>query len=546
MCIVISLVLLATILQTITFTGFGIGTENNISSGQMLSSGFLVRPDDHFSYASWAEQARKGSYFFSDMFTTDDHDALFFNPYFVLIGVASRALGTAVITTLILGGMIGMAITLFASFYISLSLHFPARAARWGTLFVGFASGFSTFIYVLHYFFQTKLTWGADVAYQDAILFSTFIAFPYQAASVALMVLVIYCIRACEQRKIASNYYTLILLSFLSTVTILTHPYEMVMLLSSYSLFVMIMQIRGDRASTRRWPILLLVTIAIIPAIVYHCWLIQQPVWNSFGLHSLDNARTRLSWLIGYGTMLPLSIVGACYCWYNDTYSDGLWFGAWVCLLVVLLIILAIPQTKVCSGGHFPMCVLAGLGFSKILARAREVSNIYLRTVGLLAAALILLSTFVTSIGLALEVYKPRKYDADVGEVLTAIKERSNLALTTPRVLCNTKLGLLAPTLAGVRVFAGHPTLTPDYNSRRANLVEAGVEFADSHSTSNGYNRHVLYDLVERHRFDYVVLEDKSVAQSFILDSGNITLIGVCGRFSLYKVSQKNKMVGRE
>ncbi len=543
-CVAISVVSLATSLRIITGTGFGVPTRTSMSSGEMLSSGFLFNPADNLSYVSWAEQARKDSYFVSDMFTTDDHSPLLFNPYFVLMGKASYALGASVTTMLIVSGMIGAAITLFACFHISRSLGFSTAAARWGTVFVAFASGFSPFVFALNYFFKTKLPMGVDVIHQDAILFSTFFAYPYHTASVALMVMVIYCIVRCEQRKGASNSHTFVLLLFLPVVAFLTHPYEMVMLLSSYSLFVLTMPVGGHTTWLRRWHILLLITISMTPAVVYQWWLSQQPVWNNFVMNSLCIQKPRLSWLIGYGTTLPLAIVGAYYCWRNRRYSRGLWFVVWVCLLIVLLAIFAFPA-KVCSGGHFPMCVLAGLGFSKILARAGQVRNIYLRTVGLLAVSLALLASFATSIDLLLRVYRPYKYDASIGEVLTAINERSISALTTPRVLCNTEVGLLAPALAGVRVFAGHWALTPGYHFKRTILAAAGVESVDGVSSSNCGGRHVFCDLIQRHRFDYVVLDDKSGAQSFVLDSGNLTLIGVYGLFSLYKVSHE-RMAGRD
>jgi len=137
-CVAISVVSLATSLRIITGTGFGVPTRTSMSSGEMLSSGFLFNPADNLSYVSWAEQARKDSYFVSDMFTTDDHSPLLFNPYFVLMGKASYALGASVTTMLIVSGMIGAAITLFACFHISRSLGFSTAAARCGNSICSF------------------------------------------------------------------------------------------------------------------------------------------------------------------------------------------------------------------------------------------------------------------------------------------------------------------------------------------------------------------------------------------------------------------------
>lgn len=541
LCVAMSVVLLLIVFRLLTGAGFGF-QDAAVRPDGMFSSGFLFNLYDNLQYVSFAEQARHGSWLFSDLYTTERHAAIYLNPYFLLVGRISRATGVPVTAIMIFAGMIGVAVVVLVSFHTAIRLGFPESAAKWSCLFVAYASGIFSFVWLLHHLFGTELLFGADVAYQDAILFSNFFAYPYHTVSLALMALLIWFIVSYHRENVVHKRCVLFLIPVLTMFLGLTRPYEIVMLVASYCFFVMIILARDKSAFGASLTIPLLLVVGEAPVVVYHSWMSQQPVWNFLASSGLNFPAPPVTWLVGYGTMLPLSLAGGWLCLRNSKYFNGLWFAIWVCLIVLLLIVLRIPQTKVCSGAHFPMCVLAGLGFSEILKRAHHVKTYTFRLLCYTAICIIIISSFATSFGLLLRVYRPVMCDAEVRNVLEQVRASADEPDSIPSVLCDSKVGLVAPGLGGVRVFVGNVWLTPDYKLKQAQLVEAGVEPVDRTSTAADANREVFRQLVDQEGFDYALLDTRSPADSFARDSDDMRLVGVYGRYALYEVIGRKKV----
>src|SRR5687768_12175900 len=70
--------------------GAGLGLQTRQEHPDLLPTGLVGDLRDNYTYASWAQQARAGKWLFHDAHTTDAHRAIYFNPYYLLVGRVAR------------------------------------------------------------------------------------------------------------------------------------------------------------------------------------------------------------------------------------------------------------------------------------------------------------------------------------------------------------------------------------------------------------------------------------------------------------------------
>src|SRR3989304_8685468 len=123
-------------------TGAGFGFEAS-QNRHMLATGILHNPIDNFSYVAWAEQAKRGACTFSNLYTTENHSAVYFNTFFLILGNLSRWLHVPVLPLLIPFGILGSAIVVLTSYYASVCVGLPEGAGKGTAVFLAFGSGVS-------------------------------------------------------------------------------------------------------------------------------------------------------------------------------------------------------------------------------------------------------------------------------------------------------------------------------------------------------------------------------------------------------------------
>ncbi|MBI5572267.1 MAG: hypothetical protein HY914_20155 [Desulfomonile tiedjei] len=533
--VALGLVVLLVGVRMWTGAGFGFQDQFGPAGRPTVASGFLKNPDDNLSYAAWAEQARNGRVVFEDLFTTMPHPRVFVNLYFLLVGNVSRVLNVPVTAVLILFGICGAALTVILAFRVALLLGFPETAARWGTIFAAFSSGFSGLMILINKVAGTGLpAVAADLDYQDALLLSTFFAYPYHSVALAGMALLIAALlsreRSNEQER---GLGTLLVVPILALILSWTRPHEIAMLAGTYGLYVLLLMGSRDSAWTRSLKLLVIIGCAALPALVYYHSLERLDVWVYIAQLSGDHPRERWFWLIGYGAALPFAILGSVLCFRNAQWSRGRWFALWIGLLVVFLVVLPIRQTKICDGGHFPMTILAGLGFSCLLERVSRVPGTWARWLCRVGTASCCVLFFIT-VPFLLSEYSAHRFPSELKQVAADVGRLSGRGEWPPTVLCNTEAGKILPAIRGVRVFAGHWALTPEFDLKQEDLVAAGVEPAESngiHPRFEAFSR-----LLTVNRFDYVLLKRQVPAMQFVPHIPPLQLVHDYGTYRLYQM----------
>jgi len=525
--------------------GVGLGIHPTINSSGMISSGIIFNQADTLNYLSWASQARFGSYMFMDLGTIDPHNALYFNPFFLAIGKISTWLNLPIFSVFYISGIfVAGPIAIIGTFYCSRFMGIPEDGAKWGTIIATFSSGITLPILALGWLFNFHPPKGTDITIVDSIISSTLLVYPLHAMALAFLIITSILMITAEDNDILLKNYLIISISIvlMATLSVFTHPYETFMFLSSYFCYCLIsFFVDAKDKCKRRFYILSLVSLVIVPIIIYYYLVGQQPVWN----HAFNSAisitmkKSRLAWIIGYGFTLPLALYGAYFSFNNKQYERARWFTIWVFLLGFLLIIVNTKNIKISNGGYFPMCVLAGLGFSKLIAITGRINSGYLRKFAKAFTAFIGISLFLTFPGYLIRLYV-HSFDVELIDATQKIRSMKNSG--EPKVLTDSETGHLLPVLGGLRVYAGHWGLTPDISKKRRELIEAGIEkplFFDKGPFD--FRKENFLKTLHSHNFDYVLINKNQPAYDFANHIKELILIKNYKRWCLYLTYSPHK-----
>jgi hypothetical protein len=370
-----SLVILLVGYRTVIHAGVGFGRGGDTPA---VASGIILNDVDNLSYASWAAQAKEGRLWFEVLYTTEPHEAVYFNPFFLAVGWTARALDVPVLAVLHVAGLAAAFLTILCVYSISLLAGLSVAAARWATFLTAFSSGLSTVMTLLHAWTGVPLFLGVDVIYLEAILFTTFCCWPYQSCMLGLLAASILCLMVCEKKSGPCPWSRICTagLPVLTFLLIAAHPYDGLMLLGSYLAFasLSLFSAAGRLCGKRRAVLVALLAVAVLPVTAYNVWVSRQEVWSGFAQVCLGEWRPRWAWLIGYGLTLPLGMAGAASCLRTGRWRSVCWLAVWTVLVGVLLVGLNVPQTtKLCNGGHLPMCIMAGAACAAIVRRTRQI-----------------------------------------------------------------------------------------------------------------------------------------------------------------------------
>lgn len=323
------------------------------------------------------------------------------------------------------------------------------------------------------------------------------------------MVLLIYTILNAETNfNLKKEKLNLCLIIVLTNLLGFTHPYELVVIVITYNIYVLILLILRNQNIKRSLIIALIILCSSIPSVSYSLWISHQHVWSYFANASLNLPRPRLWWIIGYGPIAPLALYGVYLSFKNSAYRRALWFSSWLMLLFIFLIIFPIKQTKICNGGYIPFCILAGIGLSTIIQRIKLQNN---RIRNSLLASLLIINVLFgfLSVGGLLVYYKPLKFDADLKHIAQDLKEISKEKEYFPlRILCDTEIGNVLPGISGQAVFAGHWALTPQFTHKKEKLIEAGFESQDSGEIDQHIE--IINQIILYNQIDYILVKKNS------------------------------------
>jgi hypothetical protein len=495
--------------------GARIGSFDLPAASDSLPSGMLYNAEDGFGYAAWIIQAKQGHFMLSDIYAVEPHGRYYLNFFFLAVGSIARWFSIPPITALILFGIACTGVPVIAIFYAALRFGMPEGAAKWACILAAFSSGMSGTINLIGRVAGITTPPGADLRYQDAILFSTFYAYPYQTVSFALLSIVVLFIASYDNRELSRERRFLPLFLFTAAVLVMnfTHPYESILLTAAYGVYYVLHFVRHKLPSPemRSWVLIVLASITA-GAAIYHWWVSQQPVWDEFAKATFSWRANRLFWLLGYGLSLPASFIGLWICFKHPEYKRIRWMGIFPWMLFLLLVVFNVKETKISSGGHFFLCLLAGLAVYSIKEKILRITHINVRRIYCILGSVVVSLFFINSILLLFFIYSPLVYETEMLKAVKTIRARS--LQEHPLVLSDVQAGVILPGLGGVRVYAGHLSMTPHYLTKTRNLVRAGFEHPQDGTSEKAYFEHFSKLLVS-HKFEFIFVKKDVPAFAF-------------------------------
>ena len=456
--------------------GTKLGFASWNSSGP-VPIGLLYNPVDNLAYISWGRQAISGRMLDSIVYTFTPNPPLYFNPLFYSMGVTARLTGLPAVSVFNLFGMVGIFIAIVATYYAALEAGLARAAARWSVGILTLASGLSAATALIcHILGVNAQPWrGADTRNLEAFSSGTFVAYPYQTFCVAFTALAVYLVLRCLR---GTSHLYLGYVSLAVTVLLLgfSHPYEAPILAAT---FIASVAVLSHATSRRKIGVMLTLLIAATPAVGYGYWLSRQPLWNHFASASLHFHPSRLTWIIGFGALIPLLIAGGIEIFRDRAMDNARWLVLWAAVVLGLLIIFEVPFAHICESLGIPVAIVAGQGVESMMRRYRrlESSRIQLASGFALAGyALLLVSS---NLAMFFTSYAPVKID---GAVLQALRQIES-AEPGATLLCDLDVGTVAPGLARVRVFAGYWVFDPNFPVNEAALAQGGFAIAGSRTS---------------------------------------------------------------
>lgn len=509
-----------------------------------IPTGIITGHADNLSYASWAQETKFASPLTSILYTTEPHPTAYFNAFFAAVGLVARWSGEPVIGLLNVAGLAGAGIAVFAVYHIALRMGLTGSAARWSVLFLVASSGCSSVVRVVCQLLHISPDpfSGTDSYYFDAFGFSTFLVYPYHAFSLAWMTLVLWLALIVEDHVSSqSKSWRLLLLGALALAMFFVHPYEGTMAAATYPAYAVMAALRTDGSCARRRGTIALTLV--VPALLgsgYGYWLAQSsPVWDHFARSSLSLPVSRLDWLVGYGLILPLALVGAVRTFFDGHLARARWMASWTLLLCLLLIAVNVQFTKICNGGQVPLSLMAGAAWAYLLDRVAMWKSDFRRSLGYVAA--VVLGSVLVSENVALlrewsRRSEPHLIEADLVRAAANIRTLSHNPL--PTVLCDVSSGSLLPGVAGFRVYAGHRTLTLGFADKSRKLAAAGFDPAQHTPTPFDPTRvGAAFDtILETSQADFVLLSTEAPALTFALAHTSLRPAGSFGRWKVFSV----------
>lgn len=499
-------------------------------------TGILVNLPDNLSYASWAQQSRSFSAAMSDLYTTQAHPALMFSAFLALLGCVAGATGLPVQGWMNLFGLAGVGLTIVATYRLAREGGMDALAARASLGMLCFASGLSAVVAVLQRA-GLDLPLGADARYLEAFGFTAFFGYPYQTFALGCLCATALALLRAEKAADAGDVGAARLLGLAALVLWLNqvHPYESLPLAGGYAAATALEAVRAHgRVVAARWKVWLVFFAAEALGLGYNLWVASQPVWADFAQASLSLRRDRAYWAIGYGLILAPALVGAWRLEREEATRRLAWAG-WASVgLWVLLLAINTERTRIVNGAQLPVALAAGLGAAWWLERLRRTQGLRRVALGALTAAygLLLVSTDVAALAGG---FGSRTVDGPMYRAARHARDASATAGATAVVLCDFETAGLLPGLLGIRVFAGHWALTPDFAQRRDRLAQAGLDPEWSALTGVGARDGALRDVLRESGAGWVLVRRDAPGAAAVAASAELALAFEYGDWRLFE-----------
>jgi hypothetical protein len=473
--------------------------------------GILTYKDDNFSYAAWAAQAQQGHMLMSDLYTTEPHISAMLNPYFLTVGWLAHLLGTYPLLVMTILGMMALPILGVLVDSVAAELRLNDTGRFLAVLFTLFATGPAVLLQQLGVLLKALglkagLPQGIDASYFD-LFPATMVSFPYQAASTALTAAVLLLVlKAWRQPSTGRIAWAALVTGLL----ILVRPYQVAVmgLLLPASLIargLLALQPGATDRATPRFRDLLAAAVILAPVGLYVIWMSRLPVWHDISLGYQRIAFTPWQMAAGFSLFWLGSAVGAWRAWRHRRWDIAI-LAAWFAMSVAATLLLGKAASKFDDAAVIAYAVLSAYGLEPILAAGARRNHPAATPV--IACVAVCIATTIIDLATITHSVTP---EVDTQVLVAAARLRSVSSSAPPLVLADCAQSIALPAFAGLRVYAGHWTMTLDNERKCQELADAGLSPDDTHAA----RPENLQALIDRTHARYLLLRIGSPADQF-------------------------------
>lgn len=455
-------------------------------------SGFMWNPDDHCVYLAWMQQARAGDFFFRNLFTSEEQRGVYTNLFFWLLGNVCRVTGLSA-PAVLHGARFLFGVTTLLLAYRLMAFTTPAvPLRRWAFTFVAVSAGVGW----LPFFWERGVGGPVDVWQPEAITFASLYTNGLFCVSLTLMLGIVCLLLRAEESGRARDALVAGALGFLLANI---HGYDVITLTAVWIAYLGASVFVARRLPACALKMACLAGLVALPSVAYqgYTYLVEPVFRERVAVPTTSPSLWR--YLLGYGLLLPLALVGAFGAGrcvkgsglpvHAEASIDSSDFSPSVqrqtlaakavlrLLLVWAVVGFAVPylpvsfQRKMVMGLHVPLALLATWGAWILAGRLRSHGE---RMVTAAMGGLLLVTALTSPRWIARDLSRAVLNQASTGIHPVFWPDRELEAMRWLRhgidrravLLSSTVTGCMIPAVAGRAVYAGHWGETPRFTER--------------------------------------------------------------------------------
>jgi hypothetical protein len=394
---------------------------------------------DYGIYFSQMEQARQGHLLFRNLYTSEVHPYVIFNPLWLALGNISRFFNLPNALTFHLARLVLIPFFILAAWLLICYIFSDTFVRKVALLLVIFAGG------IMGYSDTT-----------DASVFNSLLFSPHLVLSLT-MILVIFLLllKSFDERKLRPA----VLAGVCGLFLFLIHPYHISTIYIIIGLFIAVRLAQKKLEVKRVIAPLLLFTFISLPAILYYYWLFYGRL--SFGelwlsqTNTLMKVRTPWEIMFSYLPLLTIAITGLILMRRNRV-PQFPFILTWILAPLIFMSLPVFFRMRMSGGLSIALALAAAYGIGW-LWRAWLKKRAYLMAFFVSAVIILVCSTHIITYYKNILVYthpQPLVYLPE--EMMTAMAWYEKNTSGSDVLLASYQIGNIFPAFTGRTVYAGH------------------------------------------------------------------------------------------
>jgi len=315
-----------------------------------------INQGDYANYFSYIEQTKDGHLLFEDLYTTETQPRAILNLFFLGLGLIAKFFSLSAVAIFQISRIILIPIFVFI-YYLFISLLFKEKLKRqFGLFFTCFSAGVGCLLSL--FFTFSGLQAPIDLWVPEAFTFVSLYLNPLFIFSLILIVS-IFLLTLLVEKNASYKYSFLAGISGLILFQI--HPYNIPLICLTLFIFWILSSLIKKHIDWHIFKHCLIFALISSPSIVYYFWLSTShfiTIERFAQASSLIYTPSILAFILGYGFILPLSLIGI----YGFLKKKSPYFPFLIAWLITHVALLSFPiplQRRTVEGLHLILCIFA-------------------------------------------------------------------------------------------------------------------------------------------------------------------------------------------